>query len=313
VDGLEGCRELGERRQHRARVAPGTFADYRKSVEKYLIPVLGRRRLAAIAPAHLRRLVAELAAAGKLAPKTINNIIVPLRLMLAHAVEDGLIPSNPAATTPGSRHRMRLPAAHREMDYLRLDEVPRYLVACSPAYRLLAEVLLGAGLRIGEALALEWTDVDVVGALTVRRALKDGREVGSTKGRRARRVEIGPRLAALLADRRALLAERSEAPTPLVFPAQRGGYLNRTYVSNRWHPAALRGAGLRSTLRLHDLRHSAAAGWLAAGLPLVFVQRQLGHADISTTVGHYGHLERGFLQDAAARAEAVIWAPVQRR
>jgi integrase len=42
-------------------------------------------------------------------------------------------------------------------------------------------------------------------------------------------------------------------------------------------------------------------------LPLVFVQRQLGHADIATIVGHYGHLEHGFLQDAAARAEAAIW------
>jgi integrase len=53
---------------------------------------------------------------------------------------------------------------------------------------------------------------------------------------------------------------------------------------------------------------SAAALWLAAGLPLVYVQRQLGHADIATTVKHYGHLEPAYLKDAAARAESAIWS-----
>jgi integrase len=38
------------------------------------------------------------------------------------------------------------------------------------------------------------------------------------------------------------------------------------------------------------------------------VQRQLGHADISTTVRYYGHLERGYLQDAVARTEAAVWS-----
>jgi integrase len=61
-------------------------------------------------------------------------------------------------------------------------------------------------------------------------------------------------------------------------------------------------------LRLHDLRHSAAASWLAAGLPLIYVQRQLGHASITTTEMQYGHLEQSFLRGAAQRAETVFWA-----
>ena len=295
--------------EHRPRVEAGTFRDYRKSVEMYLIPVLGARKLSAIRPGHLRALVADLAASGASAPKTINNAIVPLRLMLAHAVEDGLIGSNPAATTAGSRQRLRLPDRHREMDYLRSAEIPTYLAACSDPYRPLAELLIASGLRIGEALALEWTDVDTEsGAIVVRRSLKDKGEIGSTKGDRARGVEVGPRLCSVLADHRARSAEHREAANPLVFPARSGGPLNRSMVSMRWHRDALARAGLRSSLRLHDLRHSAAASWLAVGLPLVYVQRQLGHADISTTVKHYGHLERGFLQDAAARAEAALWS-----
>lgn len=293
--------------EHRPRVEAGTFADYRKSVEKYLIPALGARKLAAISRAHVRQLVADLVAEGRLANKTVNNAIVPLRLMLAHAVDDGLIPSSPAASTTGSKHRVRLPAAHREMEYLRVEEIARYLGARPAPYQLLAEVLIGAGLRISEALALEWTDVDLEnGAIVVQRPLKANGQVGSTKSDRARRVEIGPRLVRLLADRRALAGEHHEGPSPPVFPAAGGGHLNRTYVSNRWHQKALARAGLRR-LRLHDLRGTAAASWLAAGLPLVYVQRQLGHAAIATTMRHYGHLERGYMRDGAAVAEALVW------
>jgi hypothetical protein len=83
-------------------------------------------------------------------------------------------------------------------------------------------------------------------------------------------------------------------------------------VSRQWHHEALRGAGLRQTIRLQDFRHSAAAGWLATGLPMIYVQRQLGHSNIGTTIDLYGHLEESFLRDAAARAEAAIWGPPPR-
>jgi integrase len=40
---------------------------------------------------------------------------------------------------------------------------------------------------------------------------------------------------------------------------------------------------------------------------MIYVQRQLGHADIGTTIRNYGHLEESFLRDAAARAETAIF------
>jgi integrase len=69
-------------------------------------------------------------------------------------------------------------------------------------------------------------------------------------------------------------------------------------------PSTRTGAGVR----LHDLRHTYAAATLAAGESLVFVQKQLGHSDIHTTVSRYGYLEHGYLRDAAGRAEAVVWS-----
>jgi integrase len=102
-----------------------------------------------------------------------------------------------------------------------------------------------------------------------------------------------------------LVIERAHA----VFRGPRGGELSRADVSRELHKHALEDAGLGRSLRLHDLRHTAAASWLAAGLPLIYVQRQLGHASITTTEQVYGHLEDSFLRGAADRVERLIWTP----
>jgi integrase len=245
---------------------------------------------------------------GGISNKTINNSVIVLRLALGHAEEDGLISRNPAARQAGSRERIMLPAEHREMDYLRVDEIPVYLEACSRDYRPLAELLIACGLRISEALALTFQEVDLARrALRVVRSAKH-QGAGSTKGDRFRSVDFGPRVEGLLRDFRARRTEHdSYEPMALVFTDSHGSALERRYVSAVEHKRALRGAGLRSTLRLHDLRHTAAAAWLACGLPLIYVQRQLGHASIQTTEQAYGHLEESFLRDAARRVEAAIW------
>ena len=49
----------------------------------------------------------------------------------------------------------------------------------------------------------------------------------------------------------------------------------------------------------------------AAELPLVFVQAQLGHATIATTMKRYGHLEPTYLRDAAALADQAVFTPIR--
>ncbi len=63
--------------------------------------------------------------------------------------------TNPALDVP------KLPAAHIERDYLRLQEIPLYLDSCSEIYRPLAETLIGSGLRISEALGLQIGDLEL--------------------------------------------------------------------------------------------------------------------------------------------------------
>jgi integrase len=146
--------------------------------------------------------------------------------------------------------------------------------------------------------------------------------VGSTKSDRFRSVEIGPRTSLVL---RTQIAQRREFNTELasdalvfVMPvrgAKRsygrwesagvGEAMDRTTGSRDWHKQALQDAALRD-MPLHALRHTAAAAWLAAGNSLMYVQRQLGHAEISTTERYYGHLERHVLAAGAVAAEEAI-------
>jgi integrase len=305
--------------QRRPYLENGSWQDYRRHGELRILPHLGQRKLTSLAAPELREWLVELAESGEWAPKTLNNSLKALVVCLNHAVADGLLGANPAA------YVQALPLGHIERDYLRLHEIRPYLQACSDVYRPLAQTLIGTGVRISEALALSVADLDLDRrAIIVARSLKDDGSVGSTKSDRFRRVEIGPDLAAMLADHAARRMEQTNDAghrallfvTPVrekrhdkgrwVSKGQHGA-IDRGTVSRGWHKQALQDAGLRD-MPLHALRHTASAAWLCTGRPLMYVQRQLGHAQITTTERLYGHLEEAFARDAAADTEAMIRA-----
>lgn len=266
--------------RRRPYLEPGTWTGYEIHGRKRLVPTFGRRPLGELSVDDVRSFVAESAEcveAGELAAKTVNNALVTLVVCLNDAVEDGLMVANPALRVP------RLPPAHIEREYLRLHEIAGYLDACSVLYRPLAELLIGSGLRISEALALRGSDLEIEdtgGTITVYRSRKKG-TIGSTKSDRFRSVEIGPGLSTVLRDQLARRAEMEagDAPAAVLFAMpvrmikrSRGRWesdgiglaFDRTTVSRDWHKHALQDAALRD-MPLHALRHTAAAAWLAAG------------------------------------------------
>lgn len=303
-------------RVRRPYLEPGSWADYEIHVRKRLVPEFGQRRLTAITTLEIQEWLVEASEAGEYAPKTLNNAFGVLSAALGFAAREGRIPANPALGVE------RLPLGHVEPDWLRLHEIPLYLDGCSPVYRPLAQLLIASGLRISEALALVWDDVDFERRIIrVYRSAKRG-GTGSTKGKRFRPVRVGPdlmrvlhnhlagqtdRLAGEMSDRHVFVMPIRERKRDRGRWASKTAYepMRRTTVSMSWHKAALEDAGLRD-MPLHALRHTAAASWLLSGNPLVFVQRQLGHASITTTERIYGHLEESYLQGAAETTEAAI-------
>jgi integrase len=177
----------------RPYLTPGTLQDYTYHGRKRLLPWFGELRLTAIDEDRIRDWLAdmaELVADGELSPKTVNNARTCLSMTLGEAVRRRYITQNPCQYVPA------LPVEKPEIDYLRVDEIERYLDACALHYRPLAEFLIGTGARISEALAIRWPDLDLeAGVVRILRQFgRAGASTTPTKGKRFRSVQIGPRL-----------------------------------------------------------------------------------------------------------------------
>jgi integrase len=155
-----------------------------------------------------------------------------------------------------------------------------------------------AGLRLGELLALRWSDADFAGhVLTIARAMSLGIE-SSTKSGRVRRVPLPDQAAAAL-DR---LSRREDytSPEDRVFCNALGRTLDGSALRRRFKRAR-DSAGLRP-LRFHDLRHTYGSLLAAAGIDLVSIQAVMGHSALSTT-SRYLHA-----RPASEQAEAFTRA-----
>jgi integrase len=141
-------------------IRDATRDDYRKTIEHEAIPFFGRMQLAAIEPADVKRYAQAVAARG-VAPNTVRLALAPVKALLATAVEEGVIRSNPSA---GLRLALSTGNGHEDEEHVKAlaeDELARLLDEIPDPWRLFYEFLAQTGLRIGEAVALRWQDVDL--------------------------------------------------------------------------------------------------------------------------------------------------------
>ena len=131
---------------------PRTREKYKWALERHLIPRLGRLRLDQITCEDIASFIAEMRKKG-LKGWTITSALRPLSLILGQAARKGRIPVNPMSQLErGERPRHD---DQRPKRILSLTEM-RALIASADTepYRCLIELLLTAGLRVGEALGL---------------------------------------------------------------------------------------------------------------------------------------------------------------
>jgi integrase len=192
------------------------------------------------------------------------------------AVDAGMIPQTPCRRVP-------LPKVEREeMRFLTPAEVATLADPIDPRYRAL--VLVGAygGLRIGELAGLRRSRVDLLrGTVTVGEIVVEVRgvlHIGPPKTRASLRAVGLPRF---VVEELAVHLAGLDDPEAFVFTAPEGGWLRvNAFRARTWCQAVL-GAGLDG-LRIHDLRHSAVALWIAAGANPKEVSVRAGHASVSS-------------------------------
>lgn len=262
---------------HERTLRPATRASYRSHVTLHIDPLLGGIPLHRLRPSDVDRLIARLVAKD-MAPTSVARVVATLRIALGRAVRRRLITHNPAARAPLPRVERHLvepmtdAQADRIVEALAGDPeadppVPRHWLL--PIVR----VMLGTGLRVGEACGLDWRDVhegtdDDPGYVVVR--------VSKT---RQRVQPLTPDAADALRSLRAARTLVSERVPVFTMPSgrRRGERLLVQSVSHAL-PVALEERGL-PRVTPHQLRHGYATRLVAHGVHMRLVGELLGHAD----------------------------------
>jgi len=263
-------------------ISASGLADYRRTIERFAIPFFGRQRLADIEPADVRRFVRRIEDRG-LAPATVRRYLQALRSLLADAVDDGTL-----AIDPSARVRVRTQRQDMNQDEpaksMTREELERLLAALPPRWLPFFSLLAETGLRISEALGLDWSDFKLGERPTVwvRRQFYRGemRRTKTSTGRRELPISAG-----------AARWVRASRPSPAegpVFATRTGKRLSDRNV-RRALDAVTEPLGL-GWVTPHVFRHTCASRLLSEGRSIRQVAGWLGHTDPAFTLRTYVHL-----------------------
>jgi integrase len=300
---------------------PRTIESYTQLYNNHLAPALGPIRLRDLRRTHIKELLSAkrdqviVRSAKKVAPtdaqeqkpepapktlskNTVRLIRACLSAMLAEAMDDELIKSNPAAVPSrrrGKKGNGGVSAAERQKAIRPFSDAESTKVL-KTAREQDAEhyplfLLLGrTGMRPGEAFALQWPDFDFTNRkILVERAYSAG-VLGTTKTDGVRTVDMSQELAtaltALYKQREAQALKEGWGEVPeLVFINSARKPMDESRVRKRF-ARVLKNAKITGH-RLYDLRHTFATQLLAKSAPITYVAAQLGHARPSTTLQWY--------------------------
>jgi integrase len=293
----------------RETVRQRSWERYEQIVRVHIKPALGRVKIKALSPTHVRGLYREKLDAG-LSRRTVQYIHTTLHKALKDAVSDGLIPRNVAEGIRPPRPKKK------EITPLDPEQARAFLAAAhEDRFEALYVLAIHCGLREGELLGLKWDDVDLeTGMLRVRRTLSETRTgyiFEPPKNGKGRSIKLTQ--AATEALRSHLERQLEEIDSSgddyqdqgLIFPSRKGTPMNARNLTARSFKPLLKRAGLPD-IRLHDLRHTCATLMLCEGVHIKLVQELLGHATIAITLDTYSHLLPGMGDEAAGAMERIF-------
>ncbi len=292
-------------------VRPKTFTFYEVMTRLHLIPGLGKIALTKLTPQQVQSFINAKLEAG-LSARTVKHLHRTLTTALGVAVKYSMVQRNVSAIVEPPR------LGKSAAKYFTVEQARKFLGAADGdrLYPLYATVL-SIGLRLGEALGLSWSDVDLnAGRVTVNRTLQrlKGKMVlvePKTDGSRRTISLPAVAIAALTHHREsqrddALLAGSrwSGEDWNLVFPSSLGTPLDARNVLRRFQKM-LEVAGLPK-MRIHDLRHSAASILIAQGVSSKAISELLGHSAVAFTLQVYGHLMEDTRREVASRMDDAL-------
>jgi integrase len=295
----------------RNTVRSTTFERYEQITRIHIVPEIGRLKLKALTPAHVRGLYQE--KLQSLSPRSVRYVHVTLHKALKLAVQDGLIPRNVTeAVKPPQIQKEEM----RPLTSGQAKTLLKFVRSEADRLEALYVMAVTTGLRQGELLGLKWDDVDLeAGTLQVRRTLttgKSGPVLSSPKTKGSRRT-VRLSQTALIALRSHLNRQLGEIDRAgslwrengLIFASETGEPLDRRYITTHRFKPLLKHAGLPQ-IRFHDLRHTCATLLLLKNVNPKVVSEMLGHASIAITLDTYSHVLPNMQNEATKAMEEAL-------
>lgn len=290
------------------------FRDNRKSaygtqrtIDAFVVPTLGSVEARALTTAQIRGWLSGLAnsaprlrslkgaelkfrdfdakdeEARRKRQSTANRILTVLKAVLNHAWREGKI-TNDAAWRRVAPFKG---VEEARLRYLSQEECIRLVNACDPDFRPLVQAALFTGCRYGELIALQVADFNPdAGTLLIRQS----------KSGKARHVVLTEKGQAFFA----ILASKGKA-NDFLLPKSEGVAWGKSHQTRPLADACENGT-IKPPASFHALRHTYASHMVMAGIPLIVVAQNLGHADTRMVEKHYAHLTPSFSASAIRNA-----------
>ena len=292
-------------------VCSRTMALYYDAERLHIAPALGDLPLGEVTPLKIQTFLYQLQAEKRLSQRTISLNKSVLVQMYDYAMELGLVENNPARNAKLPRQSRKIDDGDSKVIPIAQREQLLKAAESDPILCPILTLLMLTGMRIGEALALQWKHVDFQNrTISIQQSLtrelefdgegrtkKTAAALGVTKTRCSRRVIQAPDLVLQrLREWMRYLSKRKgglEALVPegFVFCSTRTMGM-RTYSGFRAsfrHFLERNGFGDQH-LNLHRFRHTYASMLLEQEISPKVVQKLLGHRDVSTTLVVYSHV-----------------------
>lgn len=305
--------------------AVSTLESYTDTIALHVSPAIGPVPLCDLNGLRLQTWVNELSSRRGRTAEYAYSIV---RAALNAAVRWGILDKNPALQVAVPTYEKRkgkaltlpqvralIAAAAGRLDvrkpFKRKNGRVMTPIKISPRLACLYLLYVVLGTRRGELLALRWSDIDLeTGAVQIERSLDKHRRERGTKTDDSERVLYldAVLIAALLSHRERMRAEPHDEgfkPDGLVFPSEHGTPIVPDNL-RRHFKLVLAAAGLPDTIRIHDLRHTAASLMLARGNQLLHVSKTLGHSSTVITGDVYAHLYEEEKRKAIASVSEAI-------
>lgn len=295
--------------KHKPEIAITTYRRYESLVRVHVIPAIGDLKLQAVTKHHINALMNQMKANGQ-SDRSRQQTRAILSAAFNEALEDDLVAINPV------KNSRKIDVNSPQIHPLTLDEV-KHLLQETKDVRMNARVRMAViyGLRQGEALGLQWKDVDfdkgtvfiwqqvqkfgkqfhfvkLKTESSVRTLKLDSETLDSLKAHRVKQNELRLRLGSEWSD------------FDLLFPGQHGQPSDSGTDHRQWC-TALANAGLEPK-RLHDARHTAGTLLFDQGVDIEVIRRFLGHSNILLTSKTYVHHSARQLEKAAEIIEFMM-------